>query len=201
MHLAQTFTVPVGEAETFRALSDVPLIARCMAGVDLEGRDGDRHRGRLRARLGPISLTYEGAAWFEERDAEAKRFRVVATGSEAGGAGTAGATIEGRLVELEPDRTQVDLDVDLQIAGRPAQFGRGLITDVSRQLTDDFAARLASELTGGRDGAPAVDTDGDDVLRAGSVVPRRVRVMAAAALAAAVVLLLGAVVGRRRARG
>lgn len=200
MRFDQTFTIPVGADEAYRAITDVPLMASCLAGVELQGQEGDRHLGTLKARLGPISLTYAGSAWFEEADPAAKRFRVVATGTEAGGSGTAGATVTGRLEASGDATTDVHLDIDLQIAGRPAQFGRGLIVDVSKQLTDDFATRLAAELTDGAVGDERRERQETDVaLNAWSLVPAKVKLVGAVLVGFVTGALVGVAAVRNRA--
>lgn len=197
MRFDQAFTVPVGADRVFAALNDVPLLASCMRGVELQGQEGERHLGTFRARLGPISLAYSGSAWFEERDAEARRFRAVATASETSGAGTAGATITGQVLPRDSDSAEVQLEVDLQIAGRPAQFGRGLITDVSQQLAEDFARQLSTALSPEGVQEPAAARVGDaDVMSAWDLVPAKLRYAGAAGLGLAVGFLLGLVAAR-----
>lgn len=195
MRFDQSFTVPAGPQQAFDALTDVSLVASCMPGVELaDGGDGPRHAGTLRAKLGPISLTYRGEAWFEEVDPQARSFRMVAAATEAGGGGNAGATVLGH-VEPDADGSRVDLDIELQIAGRPAQFGRGLITDVSRQMTDQFARQLAARLDGGEAGEEPVEVP--DALSAWSLVPARAKQTGLALAALAVGLAVGGVVGWR----
>jgi uncharacterized protein len=145
MEFEQTFTVPVSADEAWEVLQDVERIAPCMPGASLEEASGDDFRGVVKVKLGPMTVTYRGTARFVERDKSARRVVIEASGKEARGAGTARATITSSMVD-QGDRTQVKVHTDLAITGRPAQFGRGVMTDVAGKLLDQFAERLSAQL-------------------------------------------------------
>src|SRR5881227_2872024 len=116
-----------------------------MPGAALDSVDGDDFTGRVKVKLGPINLTYQGKASFVEKDEAAHRAVIDARGKDQRGNGTASAVITARLA---PDGsvTRVDVVTDLNITGRPAQFGRGVMTDVGNKLLGQFADKLAAQL-------------------------------------------------------
>jgi carbon monoxide dehydrogenase subunit G len=144
--LENTFTVPVTADTAWQVLLDVERIAPCMPGASLTGRDGDSFTGNVKVKLGPISLTYGGTATFASLD-EANHVAVIeASGKETRGSGTAKAVITARLRE-KGDVTEVAVDTELTITGKPAQFGRGVLAEVSGKLITQFADCLAAEIT------------------------------------------------------
>ena len=145
MQLENTFTVPVPIDEAWRVLLDIERIAPCMPGAALDTVTGDDFTGRVKVKLGPINLTYQGKASFVVKDEAAHRAVIDAKGKDQRGNGTAAATITAELAE-EGDRTRVDVITDLNITGRPAQFGRGVMTDVGNKLLGQFADKLAAQL-------------------------------------------------------
>jgi carbon monoxide dehydrogenase subunit G len=167
MKLENRFTVPVPCDEAWSVLLDVERIAPCMPGAKLLSRDGDSFTGQVKVKVGPINLTYGGKAAFVSLDEDAGIAVIEGSGKETRGTGTAKATITCRLIE-RGDSTDVEVDTDLAVTGKPASFGRGVLADVSAKLVDQFAACLSEEL---RTGTPAVD-------------PAEVAATAAAALAA-----------------
>jgi uncharacterized protein len=156
MELDHSFTVPVPPDQAWDVLLDVQRIAPCMPGATVDTVDGDDVAGRLKVKVGPVSLTYKGTATFKDRDSSDRSLLVEASGKELRGAGTASATVRAALQpDNEPDATLVTLHTTLSVTGRPAQFGRGVITEVGSRLIDKFADNLAQQLSGGADG-PAV---------------------------------------------
>jgi carbon monoxide dehydrogenase subunit G len=145
VQLENTFTVPVPIDEAWRVLLDIERIAPCMPGAALDTVTGDDFTGRVKVKLGPINLTYQGKASFVVKDEAAHRAVIDAKGKDQRGNGTAAATITAKLAE-EGDRTRVDVITDLNITGRPAQFGRGVMTDVGNKLLGQFADKLAAQL-------------------------------------------------------
>lgn len=145
MELTNTFTVPAPVDEAWARLLDVPAIAPCLPGATLTDSDGDSFTGTVKVKLGPISLTYKGTGRIAERDDAAHRAVIEASGRETRGPGTASATITATLAP-EGGGTRVDVHTDLSVTGRPAQFGRGMLGDVSARLLDQFAACLADQL-------------------------------------------------------
>ena len=148
MKLENRFTVPVPVDEAWRVLLDVERIAPCMPGATLTSFDGDEFEGTVKVKVGPINLTYGGKARFVSKD-EAVHVAVISgSGKETRGTGTAKALITCRLVP-NGDTTDVQVDTDLNVTGKPAQFGRGVLADVSGKLVDQFAACLADEIRSG----------------------------------------------------
>ncbi|MDT0260661.1 SRPBCC family protein [Jatrophihabitans lederbergiae] len=148
MQLEHTFTVPAGVEQAWQVLLDIERIAPCMPGAAIDTVDGDDFTGTVKVRLGPIGLTYKGKATFVEKDAVAHRTVIDARGKDARGNGTATATITATLV---PDGagTAVTVLTDLNITGKPAQFGRSVMVDVGNKLIGQFADCLAGKLAGG----------------------------------------------------
>src|ERR1700761_7895217 len=161
MELDHSFTVPVPPDQAWDVLLDVQQIAPCMPGATIDTVDGDDVAGRLKVKVGPVALTYKGTATFKDRDAADRSVLVEASGKEMRGAGTASATVK---ASLQPDNgsddgTLVTLHTTLNVTGRPAQFGRGVIAEVGSRLIDKFADNLAQQLTGGAEaGADEADT-------------------------------------------
>ena len=145
MQLENSFTVPVPIDEAWRVLLDIERIAPCMPGAALDSVEGDDFTGRVKVKLGPINLTYQGKASFVEKDEAAHRAVIDAKGKDQRGNGTAAATITAKLAP-EGSITRVDVLTDLNITGRPAQFGRGVMTDVGNKLLGQFADKLAAQL-------------------------------------------------------
>ena len=145
MELENTFTVPVGVSQAWQVLNDVERIGPCMPGATITSVDGDDFTGEVRVRVGPVSMKYTGNASFTERDEQAHRAVIVAKGKEARGSGTANATVTATLKEVD-DGTEVRMVTDLAVTGRPAQFGRGVLADVSNKLVGQFATCLSEEL-------------------------------------------------------
>jgi uncharacterized protein len=143
--LENTFTVPVVADVAWRVLLDVERIAPCMPGATLTGKDGDDFTGTVKVKVGPVSLTYGGKATFASLD-ETNRVAVIeATGKETRGSGTAKAVITARMKETDGS-TQVDVETDLTITGKPAQFGRGVMAEISGKLITQFADCLADTI-------------------------------------------------------
>jgi uncharacterized protein len=153
MELEQSFTVPVPEDQAWDVLLDVERVAPCMPGATLDSVDGDEIKGKIKVKLGPVSMTYAGTARFTERDRDAGVVILNASGKETRGAGTASATVRSEL-HGEGDQTEVTVHTTLNVTGRPAQFGRGVMADVSAKLIGIFANNLADMLAAGNGAAP-----------------------------------------------
>ena len=148
MKLENRFTVPVPRAQALQVLLDVERIAPCMPGATLTSRDGDAFTGTVKVKVGPINLTYGGNAKFVSVDEETGVVVIEGSGKETRGTGTAKALVTCRLVD-KGDSTDVEVDTDLAITGKPASFGRGVLADVSGKLVDQFAACLSEEILAG----------------------------------------------------
>src|SRR5689334_2393670 len=166
MEMDHSFTVPVSPDRAWDVLLDVERIAPCMPGATVDEFDGEVVTGRIKVKVGPVSLTYRGTAKFTERDADAKHILLEASGKETRGAGTASATVQAGL-EPEPsgDSTQVTMHTTMNVTGRPAQFGRGVMVEVGGKLVDQFAANLAQLIAG--DNTAGSGADGDPAAPAG----------------------------------
>jgi carbon monoxide dehydrogenase subunit G len=149
MKLEHEFTVPAPVEDAWRVLLDVERVAPCMPGAALTSVDGDDFTGTVKVKVGPIQVTYKGQARFAVKDDAAHRAVLEASGKEARGSGTAAATVSAVLEADGPSRTKVKVETDLNITGRPAQFGRGVMADVGAKLIGQFADCLADELGGG----------------------------------------------------
>lgn len=156
MELEHRFTVPTPIAETWEAFNDLERVAPCFPGATLTSVEGDDFAGSVKVRLGPISLLYNGTGSFVERDASDYRAVIEAKGKDKRGNGTAAATIRAQLAP-EGDQTAVEVSTDLAITGKPAQFGRGVIQDVSDKLLGQFIDCLEQNL-GATPPAPAADS-------------------------------------------
>ena len=158
MELEHTFTVPVPPERAMDVLLDVQRVAPCMPGASLDSVEGDDIKGRIKVKVGPISMTYAGTARFGERDTEAGVIVLEASGKETRGAGTASATVRSQL-QGENGHTKVVVHTSLNVTGRPAQFGRGVMAEVGGKLigifADNLAAMLAADSDAGCSGSPA----------------------------------------------
>jgi uncharacterized protein len=153
MELEHSFTVPVPVDQAWDVLLDVEQVAPCMPGATLDSVDGDEIKGRIKVKVGPISITYAGTARFTERNRDAGVVTLEAAGKETRGSGTAAATVRSEL-HGQDGQTEVTVHTSLNVTGRPAQFGRGVMADVSAKLIGIFAANLADMLAAGNGSAP-----------------------------------------------
>jgi carbon monoxide dehydrogenase subunit G len=161
MELDNSFTVPVPPDQAWDVLLDVERIAPCMPGATVDEVDGDVINGRIKVKVGPVSLTYRGTAKFTERDEDSRTVLLEASGKETRGAGTASATVRASLQpDSSGDGTLVSMHTTMNVTGRPAQFGRGVMVEVSRKLVEQFAGNLSRLITGdtGAGGTGAVAT-------------------------------------------
>jgi carbon monoxide dehydrogenase subunit G len=145
VQLENSFLVPVPIDDAWKVLLDIERIAPCMPGAALDSVDGDDFTGRVKVKLGPINLTYAGKASFIEKDEATHKAVIDARGKDQRGNGTAAAVVTAQLQD-EGTSTRVNVLTDLNITGRPAQFGRGVMTDVGNKLLGQFADKLAAQL-------------------------------------------------------
>jgi carbon monoxide dehydrogenase subunit G len=157
MQLENKFTIDAPIEKAWEALNTPQTIAPCFPGATLTEYEGDSFTGTVKVKLGPISLTYKGKGVYKERDDANHRVVIDATGRDSRGNGTAEATVVGTMVADGPDKTAVTMATDMKITGRPAQFGRGVISDVADKIIGQFAACVASKLQA--DGAPAAEPE------------------------------------------
>ena len=146
MKLENSFDVPASPEAAWDLLMDVPRVIPCMPGAELiETIDESHWKARMKLKLGPISLSFLTDVERQEVDDAERRVVLAAKAREERGRGAANATIESSL-SSEGDRTQVTTATDLALTGMAAQFGRGLIQDVTAQLLDSFAYCLEQQL-------------------------------------------------------
>ena len=145
MQLEHRFTVPAPIDVAWEALNDVESVGSCFPGATVTSVEGEEFAGTCKIKLGPISMQYAGSGKFVERDESAHRAVIEAKGKDKRGNGTAAMTVTTRLA-AEGDSTTVAIDTDLHITGKPAQFGRGVIEDVSNKLLGQFTQCLESKI-------------------------------------------------------
>src|SRR5258708_36449229 len=149
MELEHSCTVPVPEERAWEVLLDVERVAPCMPGASLDSVDGDEIKGRIKVKVGPIAMTYAGTAKFTERDPDARVILLEASGKETRGAGTASATVRATLEpESGGEATKATMHTTMNVTGRPAQFGRGVMVEVGGKLVEQFAENLAQLISG-----------------------------------------------------
>lgn len=199
MELTNEFRVAVPAATVWEVLTDVERVAPCLPGATLLSVNGDDFTGAVKVKVGPITVSYQGLAAFQEKDAAAQRMVLKATGKETRGNGSAAAVVTAQLQD-EGDATTVVIVTDLVISGKAAQFGRGVLADVAGNLIGQFAKRLEADVLGGSPEPVALVTDsapdaGDSVdllkVMALPLAKRAGPVLAALAAGAALGFLLG----------
>lgn len=154
LKIEDQFRVDVPIDEAWRILLDVERIAPCMPGAQLQEIEGDEYRGVVKVKVGPITAQYKGAARIVEADEAARRIVLKGEGRDTRGQGNASATVTVQLAESD-GATDVSVDTDLNVTGKVAQFGRGVMADVSSKLLAQFVASLEENvIAGGAGGAP-----------------------------------------------
>jgi carbon monoxide dehydrogenase subunit G len=156
VQLEHSFSVPVGIDEAWKILLDIERIGPCLPGTAIDSIEGDDVTGTVKVKLGPINLTYKGKARFVEKDEAEHRAVIDARGEDARGNSSATALVTATLAESE-GTTTVQVNTDLDITGKPAQFGRGVMVDVGTKLIGQFAHALAATL-GMSDEPPAAES-------------------------------------------
>ena len=198
MKLSHSFVAPAPAEEVWEALLDPERVAPCLPGASLTSVDGKTFTGEVKVKLGPVQLLYRGTGEFVEIDPVLRRAVLKAAGKDTRGNGTASAVVTFQV------GAEVVVETDLNITGRPAQLGRGLIGEVSGKLVGQFAEHLASALASGDADEVAQqqhlrvvpDEPIDLIDTAGVPVLKRVLPIAAAVLA----VVLFVVLRRRRQR-
>ncbi len=156
MELTHEFTVPVPVQEAWDHFQDIASVAECFPGAQVTDTQGATFTGSVKVKLGPIALVYNGTGTFTEKDETAYRFVVDAKGKDKRGNGTAGATVTLTMDGAAGDSTDVKVHTDLAITGKPAQFGRGVMQDVSDKLLGQFVSCLEQRMgEGDASAAPA----------------------------------------------
>jgi carbon monoxide dehydrogenase subunit G len=218
VQLNHRFTVPAPIDDTWTALNDLERIVPCFPGAALTAVEGDEFTGTCKIKLGPISMQYGGSGKFLERDEAAHRAVIEAKGKDKRGNGTAAATVTTQLIADGDTSTNVEVETDLAITGKPAQFGRGIMQDVSDKLLGQFATCLETKLgpasavaepeaagdVGSGETAPEPSPSGagsgeaDELDLGTTVLPILVKRYAPYAIGLVVLFLLKRLIGRRR---
>jgi uncharacterized protein len=161
--LVNEFTVNRPIDEAWPIICDVERIAPCLPGAQLEEIEGEIYRGNVKVKLGAVATHFQGEAHFVERDDASHRAVLKASGRDKGGRGNASADIEAQAEALSPTSTRCVVTADLHITGKVAQFGRGILGDVSKKLMSQFATNLNTMLdeqpTAAEPAEPAGATD------------------------------------------
>lgn len=151
MELNHHFSVPSSLADTWHAFNQLEDIAPCFPGATLTSVDGDQFTGTVKVKLGPIAMIYTGTGEFLTRDEATHTVVISAAGKDKRGNGTAGATVTAVLT-ADAENTTVDVVTDMTVTGKPAQFGRGVIQDISDKLLEQFVQCVIGKI-----GAPVVE--------------------------------------------
>ena len=156
MELSHTFTVPASVDQTWATFMDLPLVGGCFPGATVTEVTEEGFAGTVKVKLGPIALVYSGTGAFVERDDTAHRAVIEAKGKDKRGNGTAGATVTIQLTDAGDGSTRADVQTDLAVTGKPAQFGRGVMQDVSDKLLGQFIACIEGKIGDANPEAPEV---------------------------------------------
>jgi carbon monoxide dehydrogenase subunit G len=179
MKIENSFTVDAPVDEAWNLLTDIPTIAPCLPGAKLTGEEDGVYSGGVKVKVGPVTAEYKGSAEFVEKDDENHKAVINGKGRDTRGAGNAQALITA-VMEQVGDQTRVDIVTDLKVSGKVAQFGRGVMQDVSEKLLGQFAECLATKIGDedtvdavaaasaavASDGAAAVESAGADAAAA-----------------------------------
>lgn len=155
MELNNEFEVERGIQEAWEILTDVERIAPCLPGAQLQEIEGDEYRGIVKVKVGPITAQYKGSATFVEKDDENHKAVLDAKGRDTRGQGNATAQITAQLTALSDTSTKVVVGTDLTITGKVAQFGRGVMADVSEKILGQFVENLETTVLAEDAAAPA----------------------------------------------
>jgi uncharacterized protein len=154
MEIFEEFRVRLPVDDAWRLLLDIERIAPCMPGAQLQEIEGDEYRGVVKVKVGPITAQYKGTAKLESTDDAAHTAVIVASGRDTRGQGNASATVQLTLT-AEGDQTLVSVETDLSITGKVAQFGRGVLNDVSGKLLGQFVENLERDVLSGEPASPS----------------------------------------------
>jgi carbon monoxide dehydrogenase subunit G len=147
MEISKTFTVRAPAAEAWAFLTDPGRVVACLPGAALTGQTDDRtYGGTIALKVGPVAATYRGTMRFERLDPVARTAEIVASGRDVRGKGGAEMRMTSRLVERAPGETEIVVSSQVNVMGVLAQFGRGMIEDVSDQLFQRFVEAARAQL-------------------------------------------------------
>ncbi len=216
MKIENDFRVAAPIDQAWALLTDIPAIAPCLPGAELTGEEGDNFHGQIKVKVGPVTAEYTGSATVLEMNEVDRVVILKASGRDKRGAGNASADITATMAE-DGDGTVVTISTDLKVSGKVAQFGRGVMADVSKKLLGQFADCIEGKLespvdhpdaiagepvvidggTSAADASSSDDSNDDEVLDllefAGGALAKRLvpAVIAVIAIVVIVVVLLG----------
>lgn len=182
MELKNEFRVSVPVETAWATLTDVEYIAPCMPGAQLTEIDGEEFKGQVKVKVGPITAQYKGSATFLEKDETNHKVVLDAKGRDTRGAGNAAAEVTALMIP-DGDGTKIEITTDLKVTGKVAQFGRGVMADVSEKLIGQFvdclegklAERGSAEVAAEEAPAPAASSEpAPEPAPAASTGPRRI---------------------------
>ena len=150
MEISNSFTVDAPISEAWELLTNIPEIAPCLPGAKLTSAEDGVYSGGIKIKVGPVTSEYKGSAEFVERDEENYKAVINGKGRDTRGAGNAQALITAQMIAVG-DQTQVDILTDLKVSGKVAQFGRGVMQDVSTKLLGQFAECLEKKIKAGNE--------------------------------------------------
>jgi carbon monoxide dehydrogenase subunit G len=174
MIITKTFVVHASPDATWQFLTDPSRVAQCLPGAAITGQIDERtHAGTVTMKVGPVTASFKGTLRFERMDAATRSVEIAASGQDTRGKGGADMRMTSRLIEKGPGETEVTIESDVKIIGTLAQFGRGIIQDVSDQVFDRFvtAVRAQLEPQGAVPGVAAVATTSAPSTAAATAVP------------------------------
>jgi carbon monoxide dehydrogenase subunit G len=148
MDLTHRFSVPAGMDEAWNLFNNLEVLAPCFPGATITSVEGDEFAGSVKIKLGPIALVYSGSGRYVERNDEDRRVVIEARGKDKRGNGTASATVTAQFAG-NGQQTEIEVLTDLTITGKPAQFGRGVISDVSDKLLEQFVTCVSDRFSQG----------------------------------------------------
>ncbi len=192
--IEKSFVVKASADRVWEFLTDPHRVAKCLPGAAITERlDDQTYAGTMTVKVGPVSTSYKGQVRFERLDSDARVAEITGRGLDVRGKGGADMRMTSRLVERGPGETEVTVISEVSVTGILAQFGRGMIQDVSDQMFEKFTEAMRSELEGGEQGARKADAL--DVASLGAAVGKRAlgRVVRRPGFWAAVVILVLAI--------
>ncbi len=168
MKLEKSFTIDAPVEKAWEALNSPEAVAPCFPGATLTNYEGDSFTGTVKVKLGPIAMTYKGKGTYVSRDEAAHEVVIDASGRDSRGNGTASAKVTASLAADGPDRTAVSMVTDMTITGKPAQFGRGVISDVADKIIGQFSECVARKLAPAADAAAEITAETGTAAGAGA---------------------------------
>src|SRR5271155_5217920 len=170
MKIANQFSVSAPIEQAWDVLCDLEQVIPLMPGAQLVGHEGDDYLGKVKVKVGPVTSEFTGKVRFVEQDRDQHRAVIDGKGKESRGTGNAAATVTAQLHE-DGDRTQVTVDTDLKIVGKLAQFGSGMLQQVSEKLLGQFVESFEAKLTAENAGVPKGSTDTAEEASAEEPIP------------------------------